>query len=335
MFFITRSKGSIFILTIWVLLVLSIFALCVGRMVHQRIGVVKHLETRQRLRDIADAGIKTAVHIINSKKKEPPIFDALNQDWSTNEEEFRSISVGEGTFTVSYPAKDTSTSYGAVDEERKINLNLIDSPIVLTRLFQYGAGLTEERSRSMAVSILDWRDEDDNPHDVGAETSYYETLHPPYAAKNKDISTLEELLWIKGITADIYRKMLPYVTLDGSRRVNINTASAVVLHALGLSDTLIYKIDSFRRGPDSLWGTKDDRVFNDVTAVAADLGKVYALGPDEQKSFGDFLQSDIFRVNSENFLIRSVAQIPNRTDELTVVCVVERYGKIKRWHEFY
>src|SRR2546429_5741520 len=38
----------------------------------------------------------------------------------------------------------------------------------------------------------------------GAETEYYQTLNPPYEAKNGAIDDLSELLLIKGISAELY-----------------------------------------------------------------------------------------------------------------------------------
>jgi type II secretory pathway component PulK len=52
--------------------------------------------------------------------------------------------------------------------------------------------------------ILDWIDVDDQPHVEGAETEYYQTLTPPYAAKNGPLDDISELLLIKGMTPQIY-----------------------------------------------------------------------------------------------------------------------------------
>ncbi|MGA2798765.1 MAG: hypothetical protein ABSE63_14385, partial [Thermoguttaceae bacterium] len=46
----------------------------------------------------------------------------------------------------------------------------------------------------------DWIDTDDQPREYGAETEYYSSLTPPYMPKNGPLSTIEELLLVRGIT---------------------------------------------------------------------------------------------------------------------------------------
>jgi len=53
-------------------------------------------------------------------------------------------------------------------------------------------------------SILDWIDQDNDPHVQGTETDYYQSLDTPYEAKNGPIDDLSELLLVRGITQDMY-----------------------------------------------------------------------------------------------------------------------------------
>jgi type II secretory pathway component PulK len=53
---------------------------------------------------------------------------------------------------------------------------------------------------AVADAILDWLDEDDEAREYGAESAYYATLEPPYAAKNGPLDTVEELLRVRGVT---------------------------------------------------------------------------------------------------------------------------------------
>lgn len=57
-------------------------------------------------------------------------------------------------------------------------------------------GMTEE----LADAILDWIDPDDAPREFGAEREFYEKLLPPYAPTNAPPRSLEELLWVRGVT---------------------------------------------------------------------------------------------------------------------------------------
>jgi general secretion pathway protein K len=84
-------------------------------------------------------------------------------------------------------------------------------------------------------AIVDWVDADDVPEAAGAETVYYQSLHPSYRAANGPLQTVRELRLIKGMTPEIIEKLFHYVTVypqEGESRVNINTADAIVLQAL-------------------------------------------------------------------------------------------------------
>lgn len=58
-------------------------------------------------------------------------------------------------------------------------------------------------TETVADSILDWIDEDDEPREYGAEVDYYMTLEPAYAPKNGPLDTVEELLRVKGVTPEL------------------------------------------------------------------------------------------------------------------------------------
>lgn len=91
-------------------------------------------------------------------------------------------------------------------------------------------------------SVQDWVDEDDNERLDGAESSYYSTLEPPYAARNGPLRTFDELVMIKGFNRELVDKLAPHVTAiwtgTGTTpspyrgKININTASTALLRAL-------------------------------------------------------------------------------------------------------
>ena len=99
-------------------------------------------------------------------------------------------------------------------------------------------------------SISDWRDSDDLHRVNGAENDYYLSLSPPYTAKNGPFDTVEELLWVRGVTPELFygqaesdenevqsAGLRDIFTVDSPmERVNLSTASPEVVHALtGLS----------------------------------------------------------------------------------------------------
>ncbi len=128
-----------------------------------------------------------------------------------------------------------------VDEGGKVNLNRAGEE-TLQRIFT-NLGVEELRRTILVDSILDWRDDDDLHRLNGAESDYYLSLAPSYTAKNGRFDTVEELLWVRGVTFELFygmekdsieRVSLKEIFTVESRtdRINLRTASAEVIHAL-------------------------------------------------------------------------------------------------------
>jgi general secretion pathway protein K len=134
-----------------------------------------------------------------------------------------------------------------LDEGGKININRADER-TLRRLFT-NLGIEEPGRTILVDSIMDWRDPDDLHRANGAENAYYRSLTPPYTARNGPFDTVEDLLWIRGVTSEIFyghdvaqgqrEDKTPRIalreifTVDSPiDRINLRTASAEVIHAV-------------------------------------------------------------------------------------------------------
>jgi general secretion pathway protein K len=132
-----------------------------------------------------------------------------------------------------------------VDEGGKVNLNRADEDI-LRRIFR-NLGVEEERINILVDSILDWRDSDDLHRVNGAESDYYQALPYPYSAKNGAFDAVEDLLWVRGMSPELFYglgddglrgiDLRDIFTVDSQlTRINLRTANAAVIHVLlGLS----------------------------------------------------------------------------------------------------
>ncbi len=146
-------------------------------------------------------------------------------------------------------------------------------------------------------SILDWIGPPNNPRPAGAESDYYQSLNPPYYAKNAPMDDLSELLLVRGIRdhPEIYwggsptnhaparfqQKLglvnSPFQAPDypfgltniftalSNGHININTADENVLQMLpGVDEATAQNIIKWRAGPDGEEGTEDDIPFTDI-----------------------------------------------------------------------
>lgn len=126
----------------------------------------------------------------------------------------------------------------AVSEESgKINLNALVTPnmefepFTLAMLKRLGKRL--ELPDELWGALADWIDSGDLPRSGGAESPYYQSLKPGYAARNGNLATLAELSLVKGFTPEVLSKIRPFVTVFSDQSgININTAAKEVLAAL-------------------------------------------------------------------------------------------------------
>jgi general secretion pathway protein K len=173
------------------------------------------------------------------------LYDLMHQAAGINLEEFkqkgdlydgqwREEKLGGGAYRMRF-----------IDEGGKININRVDEGIL--RRVLANLGVEEPRRTILVDSIMDWRDADDLHRVNGAENDYYRSLTPGYTAKNGPFDTVEDLLWVRGMSADLFFGQREVDAADGLRRVgmkeiftvdspidrvNLRTASAEVIHAL-------------------------------------------------------------------------------------------------------
>jgi general secretion pathway protein K len=134
-----------------------------------------------------------------------------------------------------------------IDEGGKININRV-SDETLRRVLS-NLGIDNAQRDILVDSVMDWRDPDDLHRTNGAERDYYAALSPAYTPKNGPLDSVEELLWIRGMTPGLFfgyaeekgqaaddLRRIPlreiFTVESPIDRVNLRTASAEVIHAL-------------------------------------------------------------------------------------------------------
>jgi len=115
---------------------------------------------------------------------------------SITEDYFAAIPVGDGYFWVLRPDYGDSSLplFGLVDESSKLNINsaTYDQLMMLPCM-----------TDDVAAAVVDWHDEDSNPSTNGAEDEVYLSLPDGYYTKNAAFETVEELMLVRGVTAEL------------------------------------------------------------------------------------------------------------------------------------
>jgi len=338
---IESHNGSILVLALWTLTFLSVYVILLGTHVRSKMEVLLRLDRTSKVQDGAEAGIRIARAVFGSGQvmKDAPISGHQKQKWFQNPGRFSDQSLGKISYEVSYnPHLDyprvSERAYGFSDEERRININTADRK-TLTRLIYYAATQDETQAEDIAKAILDWRLAGRSDIVGFFSDEFYENLEYPYQPQKKDFEVLDELMLVKGIDANIFRKIKDLVTVWGNGRVNINTASRLALYALGLSETLVDRILYLRSGPDGIDGTMDDYIFR-TSGPKGSLILPESLNlSGEELAVIDYLHvHGILGIDSTCFRIESRGYFKETQESRRIMCVFDgNSGKILYWRE--
>ena len=127
-----------------------------------------------------------------------------------------------------------------------LNLNRADDE-ELRRLFialRVDAGEADR----LAQAIADWRDPDDFHRARGAERDAYLAAGARTLPRNGPFQSVAELLGVRGMTAALFERVRPQLTLLGSGQINVNLADRPVLLALpGMTEEAVAVLLRYRR----------------------------------------------------------------------------------------
>jgi general secretion pathway protein K len=163
-------------------------------------------------------------------------------------------------------------------------------------------------SPGLAGVVQDWLDADQEARfPAGAEDVYYLGQAPSYRAANHRMSTPDELLLLKDIGHEEYRKLQPYITtLPVPTPLNVNTASAELLASLA-DDLVVSEVQG-------LLEKRQDTPYSSIEDFLAE--PVFA---------GKKIPDTGLAVQSDYFLLQAEANIGHLRQRL--YCLLERDDK--------
>lgn len=206
-----RERGFALLMVLWTLVLLAFLAAVVGSDARTEIYLARNLVESARAEALADAGVYRAA----SGLAKPP-----------REGGFR----GDGQVYV-WRQQDEEVRFTVRDEGGKIDLNQA-SDALLRELF-IGAGVDPVAAAELADAVVDFRDEDDEKGARGAEFREYAAAGVGWKPKNAPFTFVDELIYILGMTPEIYRKVTPFVTVYGEQELpHEDTAAPQVVAAM-------------------------------------------------------------------------------------------------------
>ncbi len=185
---------------------------------------------------LAEAGINKAIIELQYRKVRPDDLAVWQIDG-----QFVSTVLADGTSIVR-----------VMPTTAKVDINTADEQLL--RGLLKALNIDSDTQDIIVDSILDWKDADDLTRLHGAESDYYMSLDQPYKAKNGNFDSTDELLFVRGVTKEIFygtgsqKGLREFITVfSQSSKINVNAAPKEVLMAIpGIGEEYAKAIIEYR-----------------------------------------------------------------------------------------
>lgn len=337
---LSHNHGSILILALWTLGFLVVLAIQLSHVIRQKITFLERLESRSQALHTAQAGVKKAIVMLEPQRNKTvkSLTVADKQAYLNNPDMMSNIKLGNFVGEVSYLTKlDTGGGlvkrFGFIDEASKLNVNVADLDQIKTVLIE-ALGMDQESAYDIASAIVDWRTPGKSELVGFYSDEYYERLKYPYVTKDAPFQVLDELMLVRGVSEPIFDKMANFLTVYGNGVININTASAPVLTAIGINPYLVDKIIAARRGRDDQEATEDDIIFPSPEYIILTLNSIVEVTPAESQLLDDLVTSGKLVTDGGLYFIHGTGATVAGKQKKLISCVLDpQNGRIHYWRE--
>ncbi len=233
-----NQQGFALVLTLLMISMILVVSLQFNRSVWSGLYGSSNLKEAARLRLVARSGVEFAMTVLSEDAAQNDV-DTLREIWAHG----RAFSLESNTLF-----EKGRFSVAVTDLCGKIPVNQLlddkgDWRPAQRNLFQRfllskAFGLDPDDVSLMMDNIKDWLDPDDEVTRFGAESAYYQGLAPSYACGNGPFTSLDRLTLVKGFSTELVygtsqkQGLMPYLSLYGNGKININTADPLILQAL-------------------------------------------------------------------------------------------------------
>jgi len=227
-------RGFALLAALWLLVAISVASLALESAARTRRLAAANLAEGIRAQAAAQAGIEQVRARLERRLAQ---WTLEGVDPWTNVDSLLSDTLTIGAAQVGVAVRDVGA---------QLNLNVATED-ELRRLFT-ALRIDAGQADRLAQCILDWRDADDLHRARGAERNAYLRAGAVELPRNGPFQSIAELRAVQGMSADLYERVQPYLTLLGSGQVNVNVADRPVLLALpGMTEDAVAVLLRYRR----------------------------------------------------------------------------------------
>jgi type II secretory pathway component PulK len=231
-----RRDGFILIVVLGAILALSALLFGFHQATCRSLAAADSIWRTEQLRHCAWAGLQVAVAAVRDAND--PCQDPRFSKLLTGENRF---AIGDASCSVSMTEENGLLNVNRLkNTDGQLDRRRIDQFLRLIDLLNRERGQAERIGYGIVPAVIDWTDGDDEvtclafvrQENLGAENDYYETQNPPGLCRNEPVDMVDELLEVKGITPENWRRLRPFLTCVGDGKININAAPQLVLESL-------------------------------------------------------------------------------------------------------
>ena len=205
------QRGAVLIIVLWVVMLLSMLLATYTRSIRVETGIVRGM--------VRDASMHAVAEGVVSYLAKVMAFDA---------EKFRSLEGSEQEIIIG----GLAVNFRMIPEESFVSLN--SAPVEMLQVLISNLSEDIVDAQSLAAAIVDWRDTDDLPLELGAEKDEYETAGLAWQPRNNSFESAGELQLVLGMTRLLSNRLKGYISLySKSEVVNPRHASPDLIELLG------------------------------------------------------------------------------------------------------
>ncbi len=313
-----NGMALLLVLVIITLLTSLLMELSYSTLVDQRLTETFRDSTKAYY--LAKGGIAAGRMLLKADKND---YDSTDELWHTG--------------IINYPVGQGAVSVAITDLDGKLAINELvngNNPqtVVVDRFYRLFSSLEIEHladPAELVAALIDWLDTGSQNYQLiqtdgldipvsGAENDYYQGLANGYSCKNGPLESMDELLLVKGFSQEVVNIVAPYLTVNGSNKININTASDKVLLSLSsqLDEQAIEAILEHRQdGPIEKITELESLLADEAYSIVKSLANQELLGT----------ESRYYRIDSEAMVNdgrqRLVAEVDKKNNQLLFIRV--------------
>ena len=328
-----QQRGVALLVVLMILVVMVVLAANISNRFQTELFRTSNLVRQSQAKWYAFGAETLVAKTLNQDIKDSPARTHLGQYWATPNQVFP---VDEGVITgevrdgqACFDLNAINGGSATAETTLPYNANVFKHLLIALEVDEFDAG-------QITDALRDWVDTDDElVSSLGAEDAWYQSLQVPYLAANAPLVDVSELRLVRGISASLYRRLLPMVCAlppvgsTSTLAINVNTVrleQAPLLEALLLGQLSLDEAKSvINDRPTDGWELKTDFLeLAPIQAAISGIGDALQKAIDVKSSYFEAR----LQVELDGVTIRFISLFKKQSSNKVVV-IRRQYGGLE------